>query len=42
MILCDIISGILYLFAISALNVYEILFSGWSSSFKSLYLEALR
>lgn len=41
-ILCDLNLGILYLFAISALNVYGILFAGWSSNSKYPYLGALR
>jgi NADH-quinone oxidoreductase subunit H len=42
LVLCDINLGILYLFAISALNVYGILFAGWSSNSKYPYLGALR
>jgi NADH-quinone oxidoreductase subunit H len=38
----DLNLGILYLFAISALNVYGILFAGWSSNSKYAYLGALR
>lgn len=38
----DINLGILYLFAISSLNVYGILFAGWSSNSKYAYLGALR
>jgi NADH-quinone oxidoreductase subunit H len=41
-VLCDINLGVLYLFAISALNVYGILFAGWSSNSKYAYLGALR
>lgn len=41
-VLCDLNLGILYLFAISALNVYGILFAGWSSNSKYPYLGALR
>jgi len=41
-VLCDINLGILYLFAISSLNVYGILFAGWSSNSKYAYLGALR
>ena len=40
--ICDLNLGILYLFAISALNVYSILFAGWSSNSKYPYLGALR
>jgi NADH-quinone oxidoreductase subunit H len=39
--ICDINLGILYLFAISSLNVYGILFAGWSSNSKYAYLGAL-
>ena len=38
----DLNLGVLYLFAISALNVYSILFAGWSSNSKYPYLGALR
>jgi NADH-quinone oxidoreductase subunit H len=41
-VLCDINLGVLYLFAISSLNVYGILFAGWSSNSKYAYLGALR
>ncbi len=40
--ICDLNLGVLYLFAISALNVYSILFAGWSSNSKYPYLGALR
>jgi NADH-quinone oxidoreductase subunit H len=39
---CNLNLGVLYLFAISALNVYSILFAGWSSNSKYPYLGALR
>jgi len=41
-VLCDLNLGIIYLLAISALNVYGILFAGWSSNSKYAYLGALR
>lgn len=41
-VLCDINLGILYLLAVSSLNVYGILFAGWSSNSKYAYLGALR
>ena len=41
-IFCDINLGIFYLFAISSLNVYGILFAGWSSNSKYPYLGAIR
>lgn len=41
-VVCDINLGILYLLAISALNVYGILFAGWSSNSKYAFLGALR
>lgn len=41
-VICDINLGILYLFAVSALNVYGILFAGWSSNSKYAFLGALR
>jgi NADH-quinone oxidoreductase subunit H len=39
---CDLNLGILYLFAVSALNVYGILFAGWSSNSKYAFLGAIR
>lgn len=41
-VLCNLNLGILYLFAMSALNVYGILLAGWSSNSKYAYLGALR
>lgn len=38
----DINLGIIYLLAVSSLNVYGILFAGWSSNSKYAYLGALR
>ena len=42
LVVADINFGILYLFAISSLNVYGILLAGWSSNSKYAYLGALR
>lgn len=42
MVLADINLGILYLFAISSLNVYGIVLAGWSSNSKYAFLGALR
>ena len=41
-VICELNLGILYLFAVSSLNVYGILFAGWSSNSKYAYLGALR
>lgn len=41
-VICDLNLGMMYLLAISALNVYGILFAGWSSNSKYAYLGALR
>lgn len=41
-VICDINLGILYLFTISALNIYGILFAGWSSNSKYAFLGAIR
>lgn len=42
LLIADIQFGVLYLFAISSLNVYGILLAGWSSNSKYAYLGALR
>lgn len=42
LVIADINLGILYLFAISSMNVYGILLAGWSSNSKYAYLGALR
>jgi NADH-quinone oxidoreductase subunit H len=41
-VICDINLGVLYLFAVSSLNVYGILFAGWSSNSKYAFLGAIR
>ena len=41
-VLCDINLGILYILAVSSLNVYGVLLAGWSSNSKYAYLGALR
>lgn len=40
--LSDLNLGVLYIFLISALNVYSLLFAGWSSNSKYSYLGAIR
>jgi NADH-quinone oxidoreductase subunit H len=40
--LVDLNLGVLYTFAISALNIYSLLFAGWSSNSKYSYLGAIR
>jgi NADH-quinone oxidoreductase subunit H len=42
LVIADAHLGVLYLFAISSLNVYGILLAGWSSNSKYAYLGALR
>lgn len=42
LVVADINLGIIYLFAVSSLNVYSILLAGWSSNSKYAYLGALR
>jgi len=41
-VVADINLGIIYLFAVSSLNVYSILLAGWSSNSKYAYLGAIR
>jgi NADH-quinone oxidoreductase subunit H len=41
-VLVDLNLGILYLLAVSSLNIYGILLAGWSSNSKYAYLGALR
>jgi NADH-quinone oxidoreductase subunit H len=41
-VICNINLGILYLFAVSALNIYGILFAGWASNSKYAFLGAVR
>lgn len=41
-VLCDLNLGVLFLLAVSSLNVYGIVFAGWSSNSKYAYLGALR
>ena len=41
-VLCDFNLGVTFILAISSLNVYGILFSGWSSNSKYAYLGSIR
>jgi NADH-quinone oxidoreductase subunit H len=41
-VICDLNLGILYLFAVSSLNVYGILMAGWSSNSKYAFLGAIK
>jgi NADH-quinone oxidoreductase subunit H len=41
-VFCELNIGILYLFAVSSLNVYGVLFAGWASNSKYAYLGSLR
>lgn len=41
-VICDLNLGVLYLLAVSALNVYGILLAGWSSNSKYAFLGAIR
>ena len=41
-VVSDVNLGIIYLFAVSSLNVYSLLLAGWSSNSKYAYLGALR
>lgn len=41
-VICDLNLGVLYVLGVSALNVYGILFAGWSSNSKYAFLGAIR
>lgn len=42
LVLCDLNFGVLYLFAVSSLNVYGLLLAGWSSNSKYAFLGSIR
>jgi NADH-quinone oxidoreductase subunit H len=41
-VLLDIYSGVLYIFAVSSLGIYGVILSGWASNSKYAFLGALR
>ncbi len=41
-VMADLGVGVLYLFAVSSMNVYGVLMSGWSSNLKYAFLGAIR
>lgn len=40
--ICDFFLGIIFIFAVSSLNVYSLLFAGWSSNSKYSFLGSIR